>query len=328
MNTQKFGLNRLQWILAGVLVIQIILAVVVNLPRRAPAAGGPLVEGYVPSAVAEILITNAPGEQLQIKKVDGSWVLPKKGDYPVKADKIAELLGKIENVGTNRLVTQTAASHSQLKVAEDDFVSRIILTDEDGKSQILFLGTSGGAGATHIRVSGHDQVYLTSELATWEVTPTLNSWIDTAYLTLIQDQIQAISVQNANGTFTFTKGDDGEWLYDGLGEGEVFDADTFLTTVNRLASMQMVEPLGAEAEPSWGFDQPGATVVLALQDDTQSTRQETITIGGMMGGNYAAKASSSPYYVKIAPVYASSLMEMDHDGLLVAESTPTPEPAP
>ena len=90
----------------------------------------------------------------------------------------------------------------------------------------------------------------------------------------------------------------------------------------------MVEPLGTEVDPSLGFEEPGATAIFTLQDETENTSQLTltITIGGRLGDNYAAKASISPYYVKIAPIYASSLLEMDHAGLLVAEPTPTPTP--
>jgi hypothetical protein len=326
MKTQKFDLNQLQWILAGVLVVQILLAVVVNLPKSTQASSGPLLEGYNPGRSVEILIENQTGDQIHIKKIDGLWVLPQKGNFPVEGDKVTELLGKLEKVKTNRMVTQTAASHSQLQVAEDDFMSKINLKEADGKSHRLFLGSSGGAGASHIRLSGHNQVYLTASLYSWEVSPSLSSWIDTQYLTLSPDEIQSLSVQNANGIFKFTKGTDGQWIYDGLGEGEIFDTDGFQTTVGRLASLRMVEPLGTEAAASLGFEEPGAAVVLELRDGTQSTSQLTLTIGGMLEANYAAKASSSPYYVKITPVYASSLLEMDHAGLLVAEPTPTPSP--
>ena len=89
---------------------------------------------------------------------------------------------------------------------------------------------------------------------------------------------------------------------------------------------ELVEPLSTEADPSLGFEEPGATAIFTLQDETENTSQLTLTIAGRLGDNYAAKASISPYYVKIAPIYASSLLEMDHAGLLVAEPTPTPTP--
>ena len=71
MNTQKFGLSRLQWILIGVLAVQIILTIVVSLPRGTRAASGPLLEGYDPSTVTEVLIENQSGEQVHLKTIDG-----------------------------------------------------------------------------------------------------------------------------------------------------------------------------------------------------------------------------------------------------------------
>jgi hypothetical protein len=86
----------------------------------------------------------------------------------------------------------------------------------------------------------------------------------------------------------------------------------------------MIEPLGTDANPVWGLEEPGAIAVFELQDDAGSTSQFTLSIGGLLGGNYAAKATGSPFYVKIAPVYANNLLEMDHAGLLLVEPTPTP----
>jgi hypothetical protein len=326
MNTQKFGLSRLQWILIGVLAVQIILTIVVSLPRGTRAASGPLLEGYDPSTVTEVLIENQSGEQVHLKTIDGVWVLPEAGNFPVNGDKVTELLEKIGKVQTNRLVAQTAASHNQLSVAEDNFIAKIILNEADGKSYHLFLGSSGGAGATHIRLSGNDPVYLTDQLASWEVSPTLSSWIDTEYLTLDQTQIQALSIQNANGTFKFTKGTDGKWVYEGLGEGETFNTSSFQSTIDRLTALRMLEPLGTEADPSLGFEEPAAAAVFELQGENETTSQVTLIIGGRLGENYAAKASNSSYFVKIAPTYATPLLEMDHASLLVTEPTPTPTP--
>jgi len=326
MNTQKFGLNRLQWILVGVLIVQIILAIVVSLPRGTQASSGPLLQGYDPATVSEILIENQSGDQIHLKNMDGAWVLPDAGNFPVEGDKVTGLLEKIGKVQTNRLVTQTAASQRQLSVAEDNFVSKIILIEPEGKSYHLFLGSSGGAGATHIRVSGSDQVYLTDQLASWEVSPTLSSWINAEYLTLDQTQIQALSIQNGNGIFKFTKGTDDNWVYEGLGEGETFDTSSFQSTLTRLASTRMLEPLGTEADPSLGFEEPGATAVFELQGENESGSSITLVIGGRLGENFAAKASNSPYYVKVAPTYATPLLDMDHAGLLMTEPTATPTP--
>lgn len=322
MNTRTPRLSRFQWILAGLLVVQIILVVVLNLPRSARTESSLLVENFDPARVVDVLIENQAGQELHMAKVNGQWELPEAGNYPVNAQKVAEVLGKIQNIKTDRLVTQTASSHKQLQVAQSDFQSRVTLEDSDGKSLILYIGSAAGSAATHVRLDGMDQVYLTGELTSWETAPTVSSWIDTTYVTLDLDQVQTIRVVNTSGTYNFTKDEIGTWTLDDLVEGESLDSTTLETTINRFGTLRMVEPLGRQAGASWGLDQPLATAVFESADGTKVS----ITIGAVLGdGNYAAKASNSPYYVSLAAITAESLINMDRTSLLV-QPTPTPVP--
>jgi len=324
MNTHTLGLNRFQWILAVVLVTQIILAIVVNLPHKTRAESNPLVEGFDPASIVDVVIENQSTDKLHLAEVNGEWVLPEAGDYPANADKVTEVLGKIQNIKTNRLVTQTAASHNQLQVAEDNFNGRVTFTDSNGKPQTLYIGSSAGSGATHVRLDGMNQVYLTSELTSWEVTPTVSSWIDTTYITLDQDQLQTLRVENANGSFSFHKDESEKWTLEDLNEGEDLDSSGLQTKINRFTTLRMVEPLGTTAQTSWGLNQPLATAVFGLADGTTVS----IAVGALgQNGNYAIKASNSPYYVDIAATTAESLINMDRASLLL-QPTATPTPAP
>jgi hypothetical protein len=322
MNTRTLGLSRFQWILAGVLVIQIILAVVVNLPHNTRAESSPLVEDFDPAGIEDLVIENQSSPKLHLAKVNAEWVLPEAGDYPANADKVTEVLGKIQNINTNRLVTQTAASHNQLQVAQDNYIGRLTFTDSNGKPHTLYIGSSAGSGATHVRLDDMNQVYLTSELTSWEVTPTVSSWIDTTYITLEQDQLQTLRVENANGSFSFHKDESGKWTLDGLNEGEDLDSTGLETKINRLTTLRMLEPLGTSAQASWGLNQPLATAVFGLSDGTTVS----IAVGAQReNGNYGIKASNSPYYVDVAAATAETLINMDRASLLLQ---PTATPAP
>lgn len=324
MSNRTPGLSRFQWILAGALLVQVILAVVVNLPRTARTESSLLVADFDPAQVVDLLIENQAGMQLHMTEVNGQWELPEAGNYPVNSQKVSEVLGKIQNITTDRLVTQTAASHQQLQVSENNFLGRLTLTGSDGKPRILYVGSAAGSGATHVRLDGMDQVYLTGELASWEVSPTVSSWIDTAYVNLDTGQLQAVSVENARGTFNFIKNENGAWSLDDLAEGEVLDSTALETTLNRFNTLRMAAPLGTQADASWGLDQPQATAVFESADGTELS----ITIGAVLeDGNYAAKASNSPYYVSIPAITADSLINMDRTDLLV-QPTPTPTAVP
>jgi hypothetical protein len=61
----------------------------------------------------------------------------------------------------------------------------------------------------------------------------------------------------------------------------------------------------------WVPNLPGATALFELHDETRTTSQLTLIIGGILDQPaYAANASSSPYYVVIAPEYDSFLLEI------------------
>jgi hypothetical protein len=324
MNTRTLGLSRFQWILVGVLVVQIILAVVVNLPRNTRAESSPLVDDFDPTSIKDLVIENQSTAKLHLAEDNGEWVLPEAGDYPANAEKVTEVLGKIQNIKTNRLVTQTTASHKQLQVADDNFIGRVTFTDSNGKSQKIYIGSSAGSGATHVRLDGMNQVYLTSELTSWEVTPAVSSWIDTTYITLDQDQLQTLRIENANGSFSFHKDESGKWTLDDLNEGEQLDSTGLETKISRFTTLRMVEPLGTSSQASWGLNQPLATAVFGLADGTTVS----IAVGAQAeNGNYVIKASNSPYYVDIAAITAESLINMDRASLLL-QPTPTPTPAP
>jgi hypothetical protein len=330
MKTRSLGLTRLQWILVIILIAQIIMAIAINIPRNKQAISGPLLNNFDPSNIVQIDIESQTNDPMRISKVEGSWVLADAGNYPVKSDKVTEILNKIKNIQTNRLVAQTEASHTQLQVAEDNYVNRIILTNDSGESFIIFIGSSGGTGATHVRNLGSDQVYLTSELASWEIAPTMSSWIDTIYITIPEDQSNKVVIQNSNGIFNFTKGEDGQWIYDGLLDGEAFNSSDFQTSISRFFSLNMQKPLGTVQDASMGLDQPSAIATFEINNQDGSTSAIEVKIGKMLAADvsYTAKASTSPYYVSIANYIAEPLINMDHLSLLEEEPTPTPTLSP
>jgi len=155
-------MTRQQRILAGVLVLQLVLSVLVFWPREGgSAAAEPVFPDLKPEDVVSLTITDDQGKSLTLARMEDGWVLPAADDFPV-----------------NRvtLVTRTADSHKQLKVAEDVFMRRLDFETADGTSHTVFLGTAPRYTATHFRVDGETETYQTTELArvlsSWSVTAT------------------------------------------------------------------------------------------------------------------------------------------------------------
>lgn len=310
-------------ILAGILVIQIILSVFVFWPKSATTGTSePLFPDLEAGDIAALSITDADDNSIQLKKIGEDWVLPDVDDYPAQADKITPLLDKIVGLTTGRLVTRTDASHKRLQVSPDDFMCRIDFETAGGPQHTLYLGSSPRYGSTHFRVEGQSETYLTSELSIWEAKAEAASWIDTAYLSVPEDDIIKMTLENANGTFTFTKDDEGTWTMGGLAADETLDEAKVTFLIQQAATVNMIRPLGKEEQVAYGMDEPNAMVTLETGDKTI-----TLRVGAKEpdANRYTIISSESPYYVQVYEYSVKDFVEKTRDDFLQLPPTPTPE---
>ncbi len=315
-------MNKQNQILSLILVIQIALGVVLFWPRTvaSEAESGPLFADFKPTEVTSLTIRDGEGNRILLAKEGDEWVLPEAGGYPADGEKITSLLEKVEGVQTNRLVTQTEASHKRLKVAEDDFNRLLEFTPPDGSRHQLLVGSSGGANATHIRADDQSEVYLTGDLNAWEMDVQASAWIDTLYFTLPQTATIALTLENENGTFEFEK--EGEsWLMKGLADEKTFNESSLTTLLNQAISVRMTAPIGTEEQAAFGLDKPEAVVTLKTEEKTY-----TLRVGAKDDdNNYVFSSSESPYYVRVAEFVGSNFVNKTRADFLELPPTPTPE---
>ncbi|MCA9874713.1 MAG: DUF4340 domain-containing protein [Anaerolineales bacterium] len=323
-------MTRLQKILAGLLAVQIALAVLVFWPHgRVQAAGEPLLSDLKPESVTAVTLTDDQGNTVKLARQDSGWVLASGGDYPVTAASVTGLLGKLTAVKTDRLVTQTPGSLNRLQIADDNFVRRLDISTDDGRTLTVYLGSTANFRATHVRLAGQDAVYLADDLTTRDASATPGDWIDSTYVNVPAGDMTAVTVQNQNGAFTFNKSATGEWTYADLAEGETYNPARFNTILSRLSNLTMIAPLGTTAEASYQLDAPLATVTVMTQDDS-GEQSNTLLIGAQDAdsGNYVAKWSGSDYYVNVNSFSANDIVTLTRDDLLTTAATTTPAPAP
>lgn len=314
-------MNRTQQILTGILVLQILVAALVFWPSE----GGvvevvPLFENVNVEDVVSFSVDDTDGNHVEMAKTDEGWVLPNNGDFPITAEKIDTVLEKIFEIRTNRQITRTKDSHSRLKVADDDFVRRIWFEDTAGNQYILFMGESSAVAATNVRRAGDDNVYLTGETSSWEFGSQIKNWIDVVYLSIPQEEIITIDIENAHGKLEFEMGTDGEWMMHGLTEGEEFNPNNLISMVTRLTGLQMNAPLGIVEKPEYGFDNPSAVVTIRTQNEDGEQDTIILRVGSQSieDNDYIIHASNSEYFVKVNSYTVSDFVERDKEVFLVA----------
>lgn len=329
-------MTRLQQILSGLLILQIIAIVALFLPRNAPEASNePLFGELNTEEVTKLSIIDNAGTLLELAKDGENWVLTTGGNYPADGSKILPILDKLALIKTNRLVAENAGNHRRLQVAEDDFLRQVVLTLNDGSTQTLYVGSSPSARATHVRLANQNATYLTSEINVFELNTAASNWIDTTYVNLTLEEITSLTLENANGTFSFSKGQDGTWILADLTEGEIYNQVGLDGMLSRLTSLRMSKPLGTTSDPGYGLDTPQARVTV-----TAAGKEYTLLVGvkDEVQNSYTTKWSESAYYAQVAGFSVETFISNNRDSFLqqptpapVIEDllvTPIPSPAP
>ncbi|HET7087489.1 MAG TPA: DUF4340 domain-containing protein [Anaerolineae bacterium] len=324
-------MNRINRILFGLLAAQIVLAVLVFLPRFVPtsAESAPLFGSLTPADVTAIRILDETGNRVDLVKRGDVWTVAETDDFPADPSRIDSFLTKVAGLKTNLLVTRTSASHKRLKVADDDFARRVDLTQADGSTATLFIGSASGGG-THVRAGGQDEAYLTPDLSSFDANTNVNGWIDTTYLSVPQDKVTSLKLENANGTLEFEKDASGNWTLKDLAAGEVFNPNNLTTLLTRLSSLAMIRPLGKADKPEYGLDKPAAVVTVTADDDSGGTKTTVLRVGAKddESDSYVVISSESPYYVRMAGFSLEDFVTRTRQDFLQAQPTPEATVAP
>lgn len=323
-------MNRVQQILSALLVIQVIVAGAVYMPRNPAAQSGPLLADFKPDNAVKMDIADYQNEQVQLAKDGSEWklVLADGSMFPTEPDKVKGVLDKLAATKTNRLVTRTAASQKQLKVSEDDFIRKVSLTMADGGKNTLFLGTSPGTGVSHVRLVGKDEVYLAS-LDSYDYGATANAWINTGFLDVPENSVTAMTMKNANGTFEFIRDASGKWAMKDWGD-KPFDNDKFTPLVSRLSTMRMLTPLGIKEDAAFQLDKPLAVVTFTYKKSESETPTVTLTIGAKdeEKNSYFVKSSTSEYFMKVDGYFVGDYVTSKKDDFIKPEPTATAAATP
>lgn len=355
-------MTRTNKILAIVLALQFVLlgvqAVWPDSSNEELTPGGALVTDFDPENVSQISITDGTDKQIILKKVDDNWILPDYGDYPVEGARIVTLLDKIKQIRADRLITRSETSFRRLQVSSDDYVRLITLEQVGGKSHKLYIGKTGGGSTVHVRLDDQNQVYLTGDLTSQDVSTQPSGWINTVYFSASSADVVGLSLENANGTFDFTKDGDA-WTVSGLSDGETLNENNLTSLLNSITSLRMTEPISKELQDEFGMDTPQAVVKLrVMETDTSETsasdtldasdlldispdtaatsaptatpqkveKEYTFQIGAALENGVVIKANNAEYYVLINQEIADRFITRTQADFATAPPTPTPEP--
>lgn len=305
-------MKRLIVILGGLLVLQIMLAAVLNL-------GGEDYEAF--QAKEKLLSLNAADvdhiriqdeqQTTVLQRRDDQWLLPDQDGFPTAQGNVKLLLDKLGALQRGWPVATTAGAAKRFKVSEEIFERKITLSKGDKTQADFYMGTSPGFRKVHVRAAGESEIHAV-EFAAYEASASPDDWIDKAILQREETDIVQVEMPD----FSLRRDGD-QWLMSELGEGEETREDEARSLIGKLAGLQIQSVLGTEIKPEYGQDSPDLEFTLVLQD----ARRVTYRFSKPKDETYfVLKTSDRDHYFKVAEFTVDPIKEMTPDKLVHKKS--------
>jgi hypothetical protein len=317
-------MNRTIQILAGLLVIQVVIALLLLILPAQSTQGRlrPLLNQLTEADVTALTIHERPDKEVRMVKKDDQWVLPDVEDYPVDKVRVSDLITKLISIQVGDPVATTSASHARLQVSADSYNRRVDLTTGSQGERRLFLGSSRGNSA-NVRLDGSDEVFLTNKLAPFDIASDLSGWIDTRYVTVTEQEVSRVVLTTISGTLTFQRNVSDVWEFQGVAAGETFNPSRLENILSRVSVLNMTRPLGKSEKPEYGLGQPLAVLTLTLKSDASEL---VLKVGARddKDSTYVVKSSRSPWFVRVNTFVLEDIVNAKREEFL--QLPPTPEP--
>ena len=308
-------------ILAGLLILQVVVLVVVFWPRSSDADGGKLFPGLEAVNVTAVTISDSDGRSIRLARTPFGCVLPEADDYPCEENRLPDFLTRVEDITKTSLVAETKASHARLKVAEDEFERLIDLDTAEGERYRLYLGTSPRTGSGHVRADGQDRVYLAPSLSAAVSPVEASFWVDPGYIKINPNDVVSFTQDNPQGEFRLERNDEQGWVIAGADDDIALDQEKVTSLVGKLATLQLLRPLGKEELETYRLGVPVSKVSIGTQAGSGSAEETVLRIGAKFEDEaaFVVKSSKSPYYVLVAEAVVADFIEQGLESLLASE---------
>ncbi|HUX08082.1 MAG TPA: DUF4340 domain-containing protein [Acidobacteriota bacterium] len=174
--------------------------------RESFKSGTPLLQGLDPEKIGSIKIKKGEDE-VTLKRSEEGFVIEEKNGYPADTVKINNLLIDLLETRLAEKITDSAANHGELGVAEgsEDAIT-IILSDLEGKQIAGIIKgkqVSRGAGS-HVRLIAENAVYSTEKTFTIDTNAT-DYMNDELFEDLETEKIARVDVITSLGGYTLVR---------------------------------------------------------------------------------------------------------------------------
>ncbi|RKT46753.1 DUF4340 domain-containing protein [Thiocapsa rosea] len=304
--------------LAGLLVLQILLALGLNLGSGralSPSATETPLLGITPDQVQGLGIQSGDGtESVTLVRRDDTWVDADLDGLPVQSAKVEQFLADLAALKRPLPIATSEEARERFKVADDAFERRLTLDGATGPIAGLLIGDSPGFRRVFARLPGEPGVHEL-RLALSDVSARRDDWIEVGLLRLEGEQINRIAMRD----WILSKDETGVWAL--ADSDRPLDQETVSALILRLANLGYRGVLGVADDPAYNQQDPLIALEIGLADG--STRHYRIS-KAKDSEDYVLKDPERPWYFKLSEFDLGELLDIQSEDLLSADEAADP----
>ena len=300
------------FILSGLLAVQLVLAVAVNLTG----------EDYGAFQAEEKLLSFDAKEldglriedgtvSVVLKKHEDKWRLPESGDFPASQSSVERLLDKLATMEKGWPVAKTRGAARRFKVDEEQFKRKLVLLSGDDTLATLYVGSSPGFRKVYVRRGDADEVFAV-DFNTWEAEAKADDWIDKDVLTLDESDVERVEMPGVT-----LQREDGKLQVADLGGQEQTNGEESRALLGKLTGLRIQSLLGTEAKPEYLQDEPVLEVKMTRRGGEVLSYRFSKPDDASY---YVLKRSDLDYYFKVAEYAVDPVKETTRQKLVQART--------
>ncbi len=112
------------------------------------------------SEINQVVLEKRDRQALTISNTNERWLLPQFKQVKVSTTKVNALINQLLKIKTSWPVAQTKTAAKQFQVDDENYLTKISLTDNKQETVDLLLGLSPGFKSTYARIAGNNDIYL------------------------------------------------------------------------------------------------------------------------------------------------------------------------
>ncbi len=301
-------MKKWTFILSGLLAVQLVLAVVLNLTGEEYGTfqSEEKLLSFNRQTVDSLWIEDGT-DSVVLKKQEGKWLLPESGDFPASQRDVERLMNQLAALEKGWPVAKTRGAARRFTVDEEQFERKLVLLSDNTIQATLYVGSSPGFRKVYVRPGDGDEIF-TVDFNTWEADAKTDDWIDKDILTLDESNVERVEMLGIT-----LQREDGKLQVADLGQKEQTNGEESRALLGKLTGLRIQSLLGTEAKPEYRQDKPALEVKMTRKGGEvlgyRFSRPEDASF-------YVLKRSDLDYYFKVAEYTVDPVKETTREKLV------------